>query len=105
MFTSLYAHKPTSTPKPITEKRTSTRVTYTGQGQKMDLDAAWAKGICFRCGKPGHMSKNCPDKGKFVTELTEDEKKEMVQTLKRRVLQDSTVIMARLSQTWTDNVT
>jgi hypothetical protein len=34
------------------------------------------------------MSRNCPDKGKFqvrslVTELTDDEKKEVMETLKR----------------------
>ncbi|KIM87702.1 hypothetical protein PILCRDRAFT_86045 [Piloderma croceum F 1598] len=86
-----YSHptpKPASFPKAVTEKRTGTGVTYTGQGQKMDLDAAKAKGLCFSCRKPRHMRKDCPDKKKFqvreiITEFTEEEKKEMAEALKK----------------------
>jgi Zinc knuckle/Retrotransposon gag protein len=78
---------PGSYPKTTTEKRTGTGVTYTGQGQKMDVDQAKAKGLCFRCGKPGHMARNCPDKPKFqvrtlTAELTKEEKEELAKTLR-----------------------
>jgi Retrotransposon gag protein/Zinc knuckle len=59
------AATPGSFLKTTTEKRTGTGVTYTGQGQKMDVDQAKAKGLCFRCSKSGHMARNCPDKPKF----------------------------------------
>jgi Zinc knuckle/Retrotransposon gag protein len=77
---------PGSFPKATTEKRTGTGVTYTGQGQKMDVDQARAKGLCFRCGKSGHMARNCPDKPKFqvralTAELTKEEKEELAKTL------------------------
>ena len=44
--------------------------------------------MCFWCGKKGHISGNCPDKGKFqvralVTELINDEKKEAMEALKK----------------------
>jgi Zinc knuckle/Retrotransposon gag protein len=78
---------PGSYPKTTTERRTGTGVTYTGQGQKMDVDQAKAKGLCFRCGKPGHMARNCPDKPKFqvralTAELTKEEKEELAKTLR-----------------------
>jgi Retrotransposon gag protein/Zinc knuckle len=78
--------QPGSFPKATTEKRTGTGVTYTGQGQKMDVDQARAKGLCFRCGKSGHMARNCPDKPKFqvhalTAELTKEEKEELAKTL------------------------
>jgi hypothetical protein len=55
---------------------------------KVELDVARAKGLCFRCGKAGHMSRNCPDKGKFqvrslVVDLTDEEKKEAMEALKK----------------------
>jgi len=54
----------------------------------VELDVARAKGLCFRCGKQGHISRNCPDKGKFqvhtlVTEFTDDEKREAMEALKK----------------------
>jgi zinc knuckle protein len=33
----------------------------TGQHEEM-----MRKGLCFGCGKPGHISKNCPDKKKLA---------------------------------------
>jgi hypothetical protein len=85
-----YSHKPTlpaSFPKTATEKRTGTGVTYTGQGQKMDIDQAKAKDLCFRCSKTGHMARNCPDKPKFQVralkaELSKEEKEELAKTLR-----------------------
>ena len=52
----------------------------------MDIDQARAKGLCFRCEKPGHMAQNCPDKPKFqvcslMAELTKEEKEELAKTL------------------------
>jgi Retrotransposon gag protein len=84
-----YSHKPTppaAFPKTATEKRTGTGVTYTGQGQKMDVDQAKAKGLCFRCSKPSHLARNCPDKPKFqvhslMAELSKEEKEELAKTL------------------------
>jgi len=60
----------------------------TDRPPKVELDVARAKGLCFRCGKPGHMSRNCPDKGKFqvrslVSELTDDEKREAMEALRK----------------------
>ncbi|KIM78551.1 hypothetical protein PILCRDRAFT_90664 [Piloderma croceum F 1598] len=63
-----YSHpmpKPALFPKAVTEKKTGTGITYTGQGQKIDLDAAKAKGLCFGCRKPGHMQRDCLNKKKF----------------------------------------
>ncbi|PBK68976.1 hypothetical protein ARMSODRAFT_975294 [Armillaria solidipes] len=63
---SMYQPRPQqntkSTPSPATPvpaKKTSTGTTYGGRGQPMDIDAV-KSGDCFRCGKKGHISKNCP---------------------------------------------
>jgi Zinc knuckle len=68
------------------EKKTGTSVMYTGQGQKMDVNQAKAKGLCFHCGKPRHMARNCPDRAKFqvcslTIELSKEEKEELAKTL------------------------
>jgi Retrotransposon gag protein/Zinc knuckle len=89
-LTAQYSHKPTppaAFPKTSMEKRTGTGVMYTGQGQKMDVDQAKAKGLCFHCGKPGHMARNCPDKPKLqvrtiTAELSKEEKEELAKTLR-----------------------
>ena len=89
-LTAQYSHKPTppaTFPKTSMEKRTGTGVMYTGQGQKMDVDQAKAKGLCFHCGKPGHMARNCPDKPKLqvctiTAELSKEEKEELAKTLR-----------------------
>ena len=52
----------------------------------MDIDKARQSGLCFRCGKPGHISRNCPDKKGFqirsiVEGLTNEEKKEFKKEL------------------------
>ena len=36
---------------------------------------AMKKGLCFRCGKHGHLSKDCPDKKKKEEPKKEEKKK------------------------------
>lgn len=75
-----------------TEVRTGTGTTYLGAGQpmeigrtKIDKEHAKKNGLCFKCGKPGHMSRQCPqskkkpqqtprkeDKRKYLRELYMD---------------------------------
>ncbi|KAJ3819310.1 hypothetical protein F5880DRAFT_1616576 [Lentinula raphanica] len=45
-------------------RRDSTGMTFGGSGRPMDLDRARANGLCFNCGERGHISRNCPKKGK-----------------------------------------
>ncbi|SJL01319.1 uncharacterized protein ARMOST_04639 [Armillaria ostoyae] len=39
--------------------------TYGGQGAPMDIGQMRTKGLCFRCHKQGHLSKDCPEKKDF----------------------------------------
>ena len=46
----------------------------------MDVDRARSQGLCFKCGKHGHIAHNCPDNRRnpvqaraFVQELNDDE--------------------------------
>lgn len=34
-------------------------ITYSGQGQLMDLSRARAMGLCFKCGEKGHLACDC----------------------------------------------
>jgi hypothetical protein len=75
-------------PRTPAERKTTPAPQAIDRVPKIELDVARAKGLCFRCGKAGHMSRNCPDKGKFqvrslVTELTDEEKKEAAETLRK----------------------
>ncbi|KAJ3964372.1 hypothetical protein EV361DRAFT_834782, partial [Lentinula raphanica] len=45
-------------------RRDGTGMTFGGSGRPMDLDQARANGLCFNCGERGHISRNCPKKGK-----------------------------------------
>ncbi|SJL02910.1 uncharacterized protein ARMOST_06251 [Armillaria ostoyae] len=36
--------------------------TFSGQGEPMDIGEMRSKGLCFRCHKHSHLSKDCPDK-------------------------------------------
>ena len=70
----------------IPMQKTGTGITYSGAGQKMDIDKARQSGLCFRCSKPGHILRNCPDKKGFqirsiVDGLTDEEKKELKKEL------------------------
>ena len=46
----------------IPVRRDATGLIFGGRGQPMDLDEARRKGLCFRCGRQGHIGRNCPDK-------------------------------------------
>ena len=40
---------------------------------KMDIDKAKAEGRCFKCGKIGHISHNCPEQKVQVRVTTQEE--------------------------------
>ena len=61
-----FPHRPNITRKPdapatVPQIKTGTGVTYGGVGMKMDIDKAKSEGRCFKCGKIGHISRNCPE--------------------------------------------
>lgn len=78
-----------STPTP--GRRDATGTTYGGQGMRMDVDAARSKGLCFGCGEPGHIKRNCPhrnmpDKMKIqATETIQDMSREERAELKASI--------------------
>ena len=51
--------------KPVPTTRTSTGITFGGRGKPMEIGQAkrhaQEQGLCYRCGKQGHYSRNCPD--------------------------------------------
>ncbi|KAJ4490992.1 hypothetical protein J3R30DRAFT_3694946 [Lentinula aciculospora] len=51
---------------PTAQQRDATGTTFRGTGRPMDIDQAREKQLCFNCGKPGHMSRNCLHKRKAV---------------------------------------
>ena len=76
----------TAAPANIPTQKTGSGITYGGAGQKMDIDKVRQSGLCFKCGKPGHISRNCPDKKAFqirsiVEGLNDEEKEELRKVL------------------------
>jgi len=47
--------------RPVTKPQIEAR-TFGGRGQPMEVDRAKAAGLCFQCGKQGHIRRNCPEK-------------------------------------------
>ncbi|SJL16483.1 uncharacterized protein ARMOST_20009 [Armillaria ostoyae] len=70
--TSSSSAKPTSSSAPSGGQRDAggrwlscPGTTFGGQGAPMDIGQMCAKGLCFRCHKQGHLSKDCPEKKDF----------------------------------------
>jgi hypothetical protein len=93
-FTSAKSSPPakqsSSATSSFTTQRDGTGTVFGGAGEPMDLDEMRRKGLCFRCQKRGHLSRNCPEKRKFsktqvrglFDELTVEDKKELLESLK-----------------------
>ena len=47
-------------PQMSQDRRDGTGTTFGGRGQKMDVDEARKKGLCFNCGEQGHIKRFCP---------------------------------------------
>jgi Zinc knuckle/Retrotransposon gag protein len=64
-------------------RQDGTGTTFGGRGQAMDLDEARRRNVCYRCGQPGHIGRNCRA-GRSQTvrammqEMSEDERKELI---------------------------
>ncbi|SJL10251.1 uncharacterized protein ARMOST_13635 [Armillaria ostoyae] len=70
--TSLLSAKPTSSTAPSGGQRDAggrwlscPGMTFGEQGAPMDIGEIRTKGLCFRCHKKGHLSKDCPEKKDF----------------------------------------
>ena len=73
-----FPHCPNITRKPeilttVPQVKTGTGITYGGQGMRMDVDKARAEGRCFKCGKVGHISHNCPERKVQVRATMQEE--------------------------------
>jgi len=68
---------------PVPEKKTVSGVTYGGAGQPMELGQTRAAMLCFNCGKPGHLRRDCPEEQKkmniraMIGQFNDDEREEM----------------------------
>ena len=79
---TIVVNKSAATAANVPTQKTGTGTIYGGAGQKMDIDKARQSGLCFKCGKPGHISRNCPDRKAFqirsiIEGLNDEEKKEL----------------------------
>lgn len=73
-------------PLDVATRRDSTGMTFGGRGQPMDLDEARQKGLCFRCGQKGHLSRLCPNRNRaeirrMVASLDKDQVDELRKVL------------------------
>ena len=83
---TIVVDKSVATADNIPTQKTGTGTIYGGAGQKMDIDKARQSGLCFKCGKPSHILRNCPDRKAFqirsiVEGLNDEEKKELKKEL------------------------
>jgi hypothetical protein len=73
----------------FTARRDGTGTVFGGAGEPMDLDEMRRKGLCFKCQKRGHLSRDCPEKRKVIKtqvrglfdELSAEDKKELLESL------------------------
>ncbi|EGN99008.1 hypothetical protein SERLA73DRAFT_152751 [Serpula lacrymans var. lacrymans S7.3] len=72
------------------KKRDGTGYTYTGNGERMEVDKAkfHTEGRCYRCGEKGHRSFECKDAQKrkpqfnvreFLEKMTKEEREKLLE--------------------------
>lgn len=76
----------TTTTQVVQTKRDATGTIFGGAGQPMEISEAKRKGLCFKCGVKGHMSRDCPNRNKveirqIVGGMTAELKKEWLEAL------------------------
>lgn len=83
-FPTAQTHAPVSSARPAVPPQTSSSVPTSNLPAPMDVDATKRGGIrtsaCYRCGKTGHLIKDCPQ-GFDVRFMTEDEREDWIQQL------------------------
>ena len=79
-----HSKEPTFLETNVATRRDATGVTFEGHGQPMDLNEARRKGLCFNCGKQGHIGRNCPAKMKVnVRQMVAEFDKDQIDELKK----------------------